>query len=190
MLFKRHILDLISTGEVDLAFRQWKRPTVKVGGTLITRVGQLQILDISSVPLAEITEEEAKRAGFTSKKALLSTLDPQQVNTNKVQFKLIGADPRTALRESVIWSDEELNGVLTKFNKWDNSSNAGPWTRQTLQLIRNYPGTVSTELAERMNVDRAWLKAQIRKLKAMGLTISLDVGYELSPRGRALMDKL
>ena len=32
------------------------------------------------------------------------------------------------------------------------------------------------------------MKADIRKLKSLGLTISHDVGYELSPRGAAYLD--
>ena len=30
-------------------------------------------------------------------------------------------------------------------------------------------------------------KARVRRLKALGLTISLDVGYRLSPRGKAIL---
>jgi hypothetical protein len=30
----------------------------------------------------------------------------------------------------------------------------------------------------------------VRKLKALGLTESLDVGYRISPRGQALLDAL
>jgi hypothetical protein len=31
-------------------------------------------------------------------------------------------------------------------------------------------------------------KLDVRKLKNLGLTISLKIGYELSPRGRAFLD--
>ena len=31
-------------------------------------------------------------------------------------------------------------------------------------------------------------KTDVRKLKALGLTASLEVGYRLSPRGRAFLD--
>jgi hypothetical protein len=42
---------------------------------------------------------------------------------------------------------------------------------------------VSKELAATRGVELLPMKADIRKLKALGLTISHDVGYELSPRG-------
>lgn len=39
MLFNRRALDGIAAGEIDLAFRRWKKPTVKAGGTLRSRAG-------------------------------------------------------------------------------------------------------------------------------------------------------
>jgi hypothetical protein len=36
-------------------------------------------------------------------------------------------------------------------------------------------------------MERLPFKANVRKLKALGLTESLDIGYRLSPRGEALL---
>jgi biotin operon repressor len=47
---------------------------------------------------------------------------------------------------------------------------------------------VSTALAEALGRERFALKADVRKLKRLGLTLSLEVGYELSPRGRSYLD--
>ncbi len=55
-------------------------------------------------------------------------------------------------------------------------------------LAADQPGVVSTALAESLGRERLALKSDIRKLKALGLTLSLEVGYELSPRGRAFLD--
>ena len=63
----------------------------------------------------------------------------------------------------------------------------GSWTRQVLEWIRANPRVVSQELATLLDRDLLPLKADIRKLKALGLTISHDVGYELSPRGAAYL---
>jgi hypothetical protein len=46
---------------------------------------------------------------------------------------------------------------------------------------------VSTELAAEAGQDRAYYKLRVRRLKALGLTESLEVGYRLSPRGRAFL---
>lgn len=67
---------------------------------------------------------------------------------------------------------------------------AAPWTRQALELIGNRPGTRAAELAPTFGWDTASFKGQVRKLKALGLTLSLETGYRLSPRGMQLLDEI
>ncbi|WP_332701145.1 hypothetical protein [Devosia sp.] len=64
MLLKLELLEAIKEGKVDLVFRRWSRPSVKPGGTLKTRLGLLSIGAITDMDPAEVTEVEAKRAGF------------------------------------------------------------------------------------------------------------------------------
>ncbi|WP_179221744.1 hypothetical protein [Inquilinus limosus] len=52
------------------------------------------------------------------------------------------------------------------------------------------PATRAPDLAARFGRDTASFKADVRKLKALGLTESLEVGYRLSPRGRALLERI
>jgi predicted transcriptional regulator len=49
---------------------------------------------------------------------------------------------------------------------------------------------VSTELAKALGAERFAFKQDVRKLKELGLTESLEVGYRLSPRGEAVVHKL
>jgi len=49
------------------------------------------------------------------------------------------------------------------------------------------PRTRAGDLAAGMGMERRALKGNVRKLKELGLTESLEVGYRLSPRGRALL---
>ena len=42
-------------------------------------------------------------------------------------------------------------------------------------------------LSRQMNMDRYAFKALVYKLKGLGLTYSLEVGYSISPRGRAYL---
>ena len=62
-----------------------------------------------------------------------------------------------------------------------------PWTDATLRVIAAHPGVVSTVLAAELGMERAPFKLNVRKLKALGLTESLEVGYRLSPRGAAYL---
>ena len=48
-------------------------------------------------------------------------------------------------------------------------------------------GLRAADLAERFGRERLKFKTDVRKLKALGLTESLAVGYRLSPRGRAYL---
>jgi Mn-dependent DtxR family transcriptional regulator len=68
----------------------------------------------------------------------------------------------------------------------DARSSHGSWTRPTLRLIGECEGEVSTTLAERLGRDRTCFKADVRKLKALGLTESLETGYRLTALGRKL----
>jgi hypothetical protein len=81
----------------------------------------------------------------------------------------------------------ELHGRLARL---DRASRHGPWTMAVLRLIGDHPGVRAADLAARVpGRDRASFKADVRKLKELGLTESLEVGYRLSPSGRALLDR-
>lgn len=64
MLLKRDLLEDIKAGKVDLVFRRWNRPTVKPGGTLKTKVGLLAIKSVTDMSPEDVTEADARRAGF------------------------------------------------------------------------------------------------------------------------------
>ncbi|MET3924964.1 hypothetical protein [Devosia sp. 2618] len=64
MLLKLALLEDIKAGKVDLVFRRWSRPSVKAGGTLKTKVGLLSIGAITDMEPSDVTEADAKRAGF------------------------------------------------------------------------------------------------------------------------------
>ena len=49
MLIRLPILHRIKSGEVTLAFRRWRRPTVRTGGTPHTAVGVLAIASVEKV---------------------------------------------------------------------------------------------------------------------------------------------
>ena len=64
MLLKLELLDAIKAGQVDLVFRRWSRPSVKAGGTLKTKLGVMSIGAITDMDPADVTEADARRAGF------------------------------------------------------------------------------------------------------------------------------
>jgi hypothetical protein len=64
MLLKLELLEAIKAGNVDLVFRRWSRPSVKAGGTLKTKLGLMSIGAIDDMAPEDVTEADAKRAGF------------------------------------------------------------------------------------------------------------------------------
>ena len=64
MLLKKQVLDGIADGRITVAFRRWKRPTVKTGGSLRTTIDLLAIEFVEVVDEERITKQDAKRAGF------------------------------------------------------------------------------------------------------------------------------
>ena len=185
MLFNRRALDGIEAGEIDLAFRRWKRPTVRAGGTLRTRAGVIAIDAVEQIGERRIDAGQARRAGFASTRELLESLRPDG-RLYRVRFHRIGDDPRLALRVRAKISRSERAELDARLDRMDRARGE-PWTRQVLELIRDRPETLAADLAESLGREKLPFKRDVRKLKELGLTESLPVGYRLSPRGRAYL---
>lgn len=190
MLLNRGTLRGIEDGSITLAFRRWRRPTVKTGGTLLTSIGQLSVEAVDKVTLDTITESEANSAGFPSLEALRSQLAARAAGEfYRVRLSMAGPDPRIALREEIP-CEEELEVLVGRLDRLDSRSVPGPWTGPVLALIRDRPGQRAADLAKEAGVDRDQFKRSVRKLNALGLTESLEVGYRLSPRGQAILERM
>lgn len=176
MLLKVAHLEAIRRGKVSLVFRRWKKPSVKTGGTLNTAVGQLAIDEVAEIDPAAITDAEAIAAGSASADAVRAELAGEGT-VYRVRVRHLGADPREALRDDV-----DLTGVLEKLARLDAR---GPWTGKVLDLIAEHPARRAGDLAAMLGIETQAFKLDVRKLKALGLTESLEVGYRLSPRGQA-----
>jgi predicted transcriptional regulator len=81
-----------------------------------------------------------------------------------------------------------VSEIDQRLQRLDRSSPTGAWTRKTLLIIASAPGRRAAELADELDIDIVTFKRNVRKLKALGLTISLETGYRLSPRGAAFLN--
>lgn len=186
MLISADDFAAIKSGRVDTAFRRWVRPTVKTGGTLTNAWGVLAIDAVDVIALDAVSAEDLTRAGFDSRAALDAMLGNRQGSLHRIRLHYVGADPRAALRESAAFSDAEAAAMAQTLSRMDGAT---PWVRTTLELIGERPGRSAQELAEALGRDKLKFKNNVRRLKALGLTESLEVGYRLSPRGRAWLDR-
>jgi hypothetical protein len=190
MLFKQAVLDGIAAGRIDLAFRRWRQARVRAGSRLRTVIGVLEVDAVEVVEPARISEGDARRAGFASLAELLRALDGRDGPVHRVELHLAGPDPRVDLRRRGRVSATELAEIRRRLDRFDAAGRHGPWTRAVLELIRDRPGTRAADLAARLGRERQPFKLDVRKLKELGLTESLAVGYRLSPRGRAVLRRL
>ena len=186
-MIRPDILLAIKAGEVDLAFRRWERPRVKVGTMLRTRVGVIEVTGVEQIAASRITAAQAARSGATLTQ-LRGLLEAKAgVPVWKVGLRYAGADPRTELR-TVLPGVEEIATIRARLDRLDAASAIGPWTRATLALIDAHPTVRAPELAAQVGRDTPAFKRDVRKLKELGLTESLDIGYRISPRGAVVID--
>ena len=191
MLIRLETLERIVRGEIDTQFRRQKKPTVKAGGTLRTQVGVLDIVEIERIELDQVTAEDARRAGARDRDQVITELTiKHEGDFYRVRLRYAGPDPRLALRVDDDLSDDDVAALTAKLDRLDTSSSFGAWTRQTMRLIADRPHVRAPDLAASAGRETLPFKDDVRKLKALGLTISHSPGYELSPRGRALLDRL
>jgi hypothetical protein len=188
LLFKSADVEGIRGGDITLAFRRWKRPTVKTGGTLRVPDGVLAIDAVDVIEPSAITDRDARLAGRDSKASLLAELAKYpEGKLYRIRFHLAGGDDRVALREQTQLSEGELAAILEKLSRLDRHGGYGAWTRRVLEKIDAAPGKRAADLAVALGFETPWFKQHVRKLKALGLTESLEVGYRLSPRGSKVL---
>lgn len=185
MLIRPETFAAIKAGTIDRQFRRWTKPTVKRGGTLTNEWGVLAIDAVEPIALTDVAADELPRAGVASLAELESYLAPEG-QLYRVRVHYAGEDPRIALR-AVVPDEAELAILTKKLTKLDG---AEPWTQATMSLIAEFPEKRAASLARRMGMDQLPFKVRVRKLKALGLTESLEIGYRLSPRGAAVLAHL
>jgi len=191
MLFKQKHLEGIKSGTISLAFRKWKKLSVAEGSLIKTSVGVLKIVSIEETALSKITDQEAVAAGFKSASALVQLLEEQKEGAiYKIAVVFDSEDPRIQLREKYDLNDEDFEEIKEALLNLDKHSKVGKWTLKTLQVIRENPKMKAADLAVKARKEKEWLKLNVRKLKSLGLTISHEPGYSLSPRGEAYLEML
>lgn len=184
MLIRRSVLDQIAAGSTTTQFRRQRRPTVRAGGTLTTAVGVLAIDSVEAIDERDVTDADAIAAGYGSVGELLDDVRPDGT-LYRIRLHFIGEDPRLALRAAADLTDDDRATIAGRLARYDAASTDGPWTATTLALIAEHPEVRAGDLADMAGRERLAFKTDVRKLKALGLTESLAVGYRLSPRGRA-----
>ena len=168
----------ILAGRITVSFRNWKRPHAAVGGVYRLRPsGAVKVTGVRPVRLCDIEAGDLRRSGFDSVAEVAGFLKlPESAKVTCVEFELTDEPAGKPLPE--LSADE----VVTRLQATDRRS-AAPWTAGVLALIRAHPATRASDLASRIGWETPAFKANVRKLKALGLTLSLETGYRLTDLG-------
>ena len=189
MLFTAATLRGLTEGRVNCTYRRWEVVRPKVGSRFTTAAGVVEVTSITAANEKQLTERDAADAGFDSIDGLLKwTSAKGRGDLYRVGIVLAGPDPRVALRHSDHFTPADVSALNATLERMDRAAEQ-PWTHPTLRQLQRLPGVVSTELAA-AGLERRAYKLRVRRLKALGLTESLERGYRLSPRGQAYLERL
>lgn len=86
-------------------------------------------------------------------------------------------DPREELAATANPPEQELTEVHRRLTRLDLAGGDHPWTRVTLEAIAAQPAVRAADLAAGLGRETAPFKLDVRKLKNLGLSFSLEVGY-------------
>lgn len=189
MLIERRTREGILDGSVTLMFRRWKRPQVLAGRRYRTAAGLLAVDSVEAVDPVTVPENDVREAGYQSLADLVADLRGEPgCPVYRLRVRRVDeADPRDLLAEQSTLSDAERAEIRRRLDRLDRASSRGPWTAAVLAAIAVQPGTRAADLAAQFGREVLPFKTDVRKLKNLGLTLSLEVGYRLSPRGRAYL---
>jgi hypothetical protein len=193
LLFKKAFWEGLTTGAITLTFRRWDKARVRAGGRYRCHpIGVLEVDNVSTVKVATLSAGDATRAGFASRDELVAylaehaPLDPKTL-VYRVELRHVGDGDRVegALDEAL--SDSDLRAIREALARLDQGT---PWTLATFRAIEKQPRVAASKLALALGRETAAFKADVVKLKKLGLTQSFEVGYEVTPRGRVYLASL
>lgn len=187
VLVQARLREPIERGDVTLLFRRWRRCQAVAGHHYRTAAGRLVVDAVDEVAVAAITDGDARRAGYPDAAALVDDLrGSADLPIYRLAVRALeGPDPRDVLAGKAALTARERRELDERLARLDRSSTHGPWTAATLDLIAERPAVRAPDLAAELGRETLPFKTDVRKLKNLGLTLSLPVGYRLSPRGAA-----
>jgi hypothetical protein len=191
MLFAGPDRDGVAEGRINAAYRRWAEPRVVEGRIYRTNAGRIEIDSVRQVnpDLISDYDDDIFAADRQNARDVRRRLrGNEDWPTFLIKFHLVeGPDPREELAATADLTAEDLDDLRTRLAKLDALSRHGAWTTATLQKIQANPTVRAGDLAADFGRDTATFKLDVRKLKNLGLTYSLETGYELSPRGTAYL---
>ena len=189
MLVERKLQVGIRAGTITVMFRRWRRRQVTAGNVYRTAAGRILVESVEPVPVSRIRRADAVAAGYrTVAEAIADLRGDESDPVYLLRLRHIDdPDPRDLLAHDTDLSTSDVESIAERLDRLDRSAAHGPWTAETLDIIRRRPAVRAGDLADELGRDRLPFKVDVRKLKNLGLTLSLEKGYRLSPRGETYL---
>lgn len=192
LLFTKRFHAGLVDGSVTITFRRWEKPHVKVGGRYRCHpIGVLEVLAVEQVSVKSIGDDDARAAGFEARAelvAFMATAKEAKLTPDTLVYRVALKHGGDGDRVEIALNDQltpaDVKAIAEKLARMDAK---GPWTKKTLALIDKHPRIAASQLAAKVGRETLEFKVDVRKLKKLGLTQSFEVGYEISPRGRAYL---
>jgi hypothetical protein len=189
VLIEKRLQAGIRDGSITVLLRRWRRRQVSAGNVYRTPVGRVLVESVEQVAVSRIRRGDAVAAGYRTIAEAVADLrgDPSDPVYLLRLRHVDEPDPRELLANDVELSTSDTAAITQRLDRWDRSSSYGAWTEETLEIIRRRPAVRAGDLAAELGREMLPFKVDVRKLKNLGLTLSLEVGYRLSPRGEAYL---
>lgn len=188
LLFQKRFHQGLVDGSITLTIRRWERPHVKPGGRYrVHPIGVVQVEAISIIREHELTPTDALSAGFASLQEMTAYLKPPPGELFKVTLRHAGQADHVDAAMNGRMTKDEIADTLRRISRLEKN---GAWVKRTMKLIEKHPQVAASQLAKKLKRETLPFKVDVRKLKRLGLTMSFEVGYELSPKGKMFLKQL
>ena len=162
---------------------------MKVGGRYALAGGAIVVDKIHETRLDDITAALARRCGFASLVDLLKTAKHGAgERVFVIDFHYDGkASARPEARRPARSRQRSSRSSCSGSKRWTGARRSahGRWRR--CARSKRAPAVLAAKLARSLGRPRDEFKRDVRKLKNLGLTFSLEIGYRLTPKGEALL---
>jgi hypothetical protein len=192
LLFQKRFHAGLVEGSITRTFRLWDTPRVKPKGRYrVHPIGVVEVTALVRRRLGELREADARASGFSSRDELLAYMAPvakgplsDDTLVFDVTLKHDGDGDRVPLALEAELTEADVEAITQRLSRLDGEA---PWTHRVLKLIERRPRVAASKLAASLGRETEPFKVDVRKLKKLGLTQSFEVGYEVSPRGKAYL---
>jgi hypothetical protein len=192
MQFEVRLQRGLADGSITACLRRWRRCQVVAGNRYRSPIGLVLVDAVEELPdESAITAGMAHDCGYDSVEDAVAGVARRSADETTLFLVRLHhvdePDPRSVLAATDALTDDDRAELDRRLARLDRASANGPWTRTVLELIADRPAVRAADLAASLGRETQPFKLDVRKLKALGLTISLERGYRLSPRGEAYL---